>query len=60
MKTDRRIHDNLRLMVDKACKGLLPHIQDRIKDAARRAYYMGCNDGMEIKQQELERKRGTA
>lgn len=57
---DKRKHDNLRVMVEKACEGLLPHVQDRIKDAARRAYYIGCTDGMQLKQQELERKRGAA
>ena len=45
---ERRIHDDLRSMVDKACQGLMPHIQDRIKDAARRAYYLGCRDGIRI------------
>ena len=35
---DKRVHDNLRKMVDAACKGVMPHIDKRIKDAARRAY----------------------
>ena len=47
MTNDRRHHDNLRAMVDKACAGLLPPIQERIKDAARRAYYLGVKDGIE-------------
>lgn len=54
MQTDRRIHDNLRVMVDKACKGLMPHIADRIKDTARRAYYLGCADGMTLERQKTE------
>ena len=48
---EKRINDSLRTMIDAACKGLLPHIQDRIKDAARRAYYLGCEDGIQMKPQ---------
>lgn len=45
---NRRKHDDLRTMVDSACSGVMEHIADRIKDAARRAYYLGCRDGMEM------------
>jgi hypothetical protein len=45
---NRRKHDDLRAMVEKACKGVMPHIDTRIKDAARRAYYLGCRDGIEV------------
>lgn len=45
---NRRKHDDLRTMVDKACGGVMDHIAERIKDAARRAYYLGCRDGMEM------------
>lgn len=40
--------DKLVLLIDRACAGVMSHLQDRIKDAARRAYYMGCQDGMEL------------
>jgi len=52
---DRRLHDNLREMVDAACKGVMPHIDKRIKDAARRAYYLGALDGIELADQNPER-----
>ena len=45
---DKRMHCDLRNMVDSVCKGLLPSIQERIKDAARRAYYLGCADGIQL------------
>lgn len=48
MKVDRRIHDNLRKMVDDACAGAEPHIAKCIRDVARRAYYLGCMDGMQL------------
>jgi hypothetical protein len=52
---DRRLHDNLRAMVDSACAGVMPHIEKRIKDAARRAYYLGALDGIELADQHPER-----
>lgn len=54
---ERRHHDELRAMVDRACKGLMPHIQERIKDAARRAYYLGCADGMKLERESKERNK---
>lgn len=45
---NNRVHDKLREMVDRACKGVLPHIAERIQNAARRAYYIGCEDGMQM------------
>ena len=45
---NRRKHDDLRTMVDEACAGVMPQIAKRIKDAARRAYYLGARDGMEL------------
>lgn len=45
---NNRVHDKLRATVDKACKGIMPHIAERIRDAARRAYYLGCEDGMQL------------
>ena len=45
---DNRVQDKLRAMVDQACKGLLPHIAERIQDAARRAYCIGVEDGMQM------------
>jgi hypothetical protein len=49
---DKRQHCNLRKMVDSACAGVMPHIEKRIKDAARRAYYLGVLDGIEIVDQQ--------
>ena len=40
--------DRLVKMIDRACAGVMSHLQTRIRDAARRAYYMGCQDGMEL------------
>lgn len=45
---NRRKHDDLREMVDQVCTGVMPQIAERIKDAARRAYYLGARDGMEL------------
>jgi hypothetical protein len=45
---NRRKHDDLRAMVDQACKRVTNDTDARIKDAARRAYYLGCRDGMEL------------
>lgn len=55
---ERRHHCNLRKMVDSACAGLMPHIAKRIKDAARRAYYLGVNDGIEIERERTEEEKG--
>ena len=54
---ERRKEDQLRALIDNACKGVMPHIAERIKKAARDAYYVGCLDGMTIKQDQLERDR---
>lgn len=51
---DRRVHDALRTMVDRACEGILPCIADKIRDATRRAYYLGCADGMRFAQESEE------
>lgn len=48
---EKRNHVDLRDLVDAATTGLMPHIADRIKDIARRAYYLGCVDGMEVQKQ---------
>ncbi len=53
MGMDNRVQDKLRAMVDRACKGLLPHLADRIRDASRRAYCLGVEDGMQ-----MQRKKG--
>ncbi len=44
---NRRKHDDLRAMVEKACKRVSNHSAGLIKDAARRAYYLGARDGIE-------------
>jgi hypothetical protein len=51
---DKRVHNNLRALVDKACQGVMPHIAERIQDAARRAYYLGCEDGLSIQRDTKE------
>ncbi len=48
---EKRNHVDLRDIVDAATAGVMPHIADRIKDMARRAYYLGCVDGMKIQKQ---------
>lgn len=48
LENNRRKHDHLRTMVNDACNGLLEPVQERIKNAARKAYYLGCRDGMEL------------
>lgn len=47
LDNERRTHDDLRDMTDKACAGLLEPVANRIKDAVRRAYYLGARDGIE-------------
>ena len=54
---NRRKHDTLRVMVNDACNGLLEPIQDRIKNVARKAYYLGCRDGMELAQERMKEPR---
>lgn len=56
MTTDKRKHDQLRTMVDDACAGVMPQIAERIKDAARRAYYLGCGDALELTRSNLAQK----
>lgn len=58
-KQDQRHHDDLRAMVDRACQGVMPHIADRIKDAARRAYYLGCRDGMQVQSEIIEERKAS-
>ena len=48
---DKRNHLDLRDLVEAATAGVMPHIADRVKDVARRAYYLGCVDGMEVQKQ---------
>ncbi len=51
---DKRVNDKLRAMVDRACEGIMPHIAERIQGAARRAYYLGCEDGMTMQRDTKE------
>jgi hypothetical protein len=51
---DKRVQDKLRAMVDRACRGLLPHIAERIQDASRRAYCIGVEDGIRMQREEEE------
>jgi len=54
---DRRVHDKLRAMVDRACEGVMPHIAERIRDAARRAYCLGCEDGIQMQRDKEEQSK---
>lgn len=54
---DKRVHDNLRKMVDDVCKGVMPHLDERIKEAARKAYYLGVLDGMQIERDKQEQEK---
>ncbi len=48
LDSNRRKHNDLRIMLDKACERVSDDTDARIKDAARRAYYLGARDGMEL------------
>ncbi len=48
---DKRHHDDLRAMVDQACERVSDHTTGLIKDAARRAYYLGARDGIQIERE---------
>ncbi len=51
---NRRKHDDLRKMVDEVClrmtdgRGSPGPATKQVKDTARRAYYLGARDGMEL------------
>ena len=45
---NRRKHDDLRVLVDEACKRVTDNTEGLIKESARKAYYLGCRDGMEL------------
>ena len=45
---ERRHNDRLRNEIEEACRGVRPHIADRIARAARRAYWIGVADGMTV------------
>lgn len=51
---ERRIHDPLREMVDTACKDLSGGTQERIKNVARKAYYLGVGDGIKIQREKKD------
>jgi hypothetical protein len=57
LDSNRRKHDYLRTMVNDACNGLLQPIQERIRVAARKAYYLGVRDGMELMHEKLKQPR---
>lgn len=46
IEIDRRTHDLLRDLVDETCEGILPCIADKVRMLARKAYYLGCADGV--------------
>jgi hypothetical protein len=54
LEDNRRKHDDLRDMVDEACRrmtdgrGSPGPATEQVKDTARKAYYLGCRDGMEL------------
>lgn len=48
VENNRRKQDDLRTMVDRACLQVTDATAARIKDVARRAYYLGARDGMEL------------
>jgi len=53
---EKRKHDVLRTMVNDACTGLLPSVQERIRVVARKAYYLGAHDGMELERNKEKRE----
>ena len=48
LEDNRRKHDDLRDMVDEACLRVTDNTAKQVKDTARKAYYLGCRDGMEL------------
>ena len=48
MDDNRRKHDDLRDMVDEACLRVTDNTAKQVKDTARRAYFLGARDGMEL------------
>lgn len=44
MALNRRKNDLLRLAINEECAGVMPHIADRIRRAAVKAYWMGVAD----------------
>ena len=48
---ERRVHDPLREMVDKACLRVTNDTARQIKDVARKAYYLGVGDGIQLQRE---------
>jgi hypothetical protein len=56
MDDNRRKHDDLRKMVDDTIQRMTDgrgspcstNVANAVKDTARKAYYLGCRDGMEL------------
>lgn len=55
MDKERRIHDPLRTMVDHACLRVTDDTARQIKEVARKAYYLGVGDGIQL-QRDKERE----
>jgi len=55
MTDERRKHDPLREMVDHACLRVTNDTARQIKEVARKAYYLGVGDGIQV-QREKDRE----
>ena len=55
LEDNRRKHDDLRDMVDESCLRVTDNTAKQVKDTARKAYYLGCRDGMELAREAVER-----
>lgn len=56
MTEERRVHDPLREMVDQACLRVTDNTAKQIKEVARKAYYLGVGDGIQL-QRDKERQK---
>ena len=56
---DKPTEDKLIVMIDQACQGVMTHIAKRIKDTARRAYYLGFMDGTQIERDRQEQEKSN-
>ena len=54
---EQRKHDVLREMVDTACKDLVGGTQERIKNVARKAYYLGVGDGIKLQREKIRENK---
>lgn len=57
LDNERRKHNDLRALVEEACLRVTDNSATQIKDAARKAYYLGARDGMELAREKDKQPR---